>query len=85
MAQSTQQKKRIMKKKYIAIALTAFLLAAATSATAQFLPPPKPGPGGPANTPIDGGVVALAVAGAAYGYKKLKKNKQAAEDQQEYL
>lgn len=40
---------------------------------------PGSGPGGfddePQDVPLDGGIVLLAAAGAAYGYKKWKKNK----------
>jgi opacity protein-like surface antigen len=67
-----------MKKNTISIALFALLLAASVSATAQVLPPPPPNQGNsgqPADAPIDGGAIALAVAGAAYGYKKMKAHK----------
>lgn len=57
-----------MKKLYATIA---FLLGAMIMLYAQ--PGPGPGGGGPPPVPIDGGLAFLAAAGAALGYKKLKK------------
>jgi hypothetical protein len=37
----------------------------------QFVPPPPPPP--PPGLPIDGGLLILAIMGAVYGAKKLKK------------
>ena len=37
--------------------------------------PPPPPPAGPVQTPLDGGIILLAVAGAAYGAKKVYNNK----------
>jgi hypothetical protein len=56
----------------IAVAITFSLTIAANA---------QPGSGGggfqdePQDTPIDGGIVLLAAAGAAYGYKKLLKTR----------
>jgi hypothetical protein len=45
------------------------------TAYSQIPPPPPPGP--PTQTPLDGGVIVLAVAGAAYGAKKVYNKKKA--------
>lgn len=59
-------------KKIIAIA--AILVSVTLTVNAQ---PGGGGTGGfddePQDVPVDGGIVLLAAAGAAYGYKKLKK------------
>jgi hypothetical protein len=49
-----------------------FLLAVMLTATAfgQFIPPPPPPPPG---LPVDGGIIVLALIGALYGVKKLRK------------
>ena len=39
------------------------------------IPPPPPPAGPPVQTPLDGGVILLAVAGAAYGAKKVYNKK----------
>lgn len=55
------------------ILAVAIVVAVSFAAQAQ----PGSGPGGfddePQDVPVDGGIVLLAAAGAAYGYKKLKK------------
>jgi len=50
-----------------------FLLAVLLTATVfgQFVPPPPPPP--PPGLPVDGGVIVLALIGALYGAKKLRK------------
>jgi len=50
-----------------------FLLAvlSATVSFGQFIPPPPPPP--PPGLPIDGGIFILAIVGAIYGIKKLRK------------
>lgn len=57
----------------LTLSLTAFIIVSSTQAFAQcdpFLDPFCTEP-----IPLDGGVVALLAAGAAYGYKKIKDNK----------
>ena len=39
------------------------------------IPPPPPPAGPPTQAPLDGGIVLLAVAGAAYGAKKVYNKK----------
>ncbi len=61
-----------MKRKSINFLLIALFLLISNSGFSQIVPPApnqRPGPG----LPIDGGVVVLLVAGAAYGIKKLRK------------
>ena len=41
---------------------------------AQDVPPPML-PGGPAQTPVDGGLLALGAAGAGYAVKKFRENR----------
>ncbi len=61
-----------MAKKYSKAILLILLIVFAQSAFAQGPPPPPP----PIDTPIDGGVLALLFAGAAYAIKKIReKNK----------
>ena len=60
-----------MAKKYSKAILLILLIVFANSTFAQGPPPPPP-----PITPIDGGVVALFLAGAAYAIKKIRdKNK----------
>jgi len=51
------------------IFLLAVLLTTATFG--QFIPPPPPPP--PPGLPIDGGIFILAIIGAIYGVKKIRK------------
>ncbi|PIR14580.1 MAG: hypothetical protein COS42_08585 [Flavobacteriales bacterium CG03_land_8_20_14_0_80_35_15] len=48
-----------------------FIMLFASAAFGQFIPPPPPPP--PPGFPIDGGLFILAIAGAYYGAKKIKK------------
>lgn len=59
-----------MTNKYlIMLVLTVALVAGSTVAFCQ--PPPAPPPAPPGSVPIDGGVLALLVAGVAFGARKL--------------
>ena len=61
-----------MAKKYSKAILLIFLIVFANSAFSQGPPPPPP----PNDTPIDGGIIALFIAGIAYAIKKIRdKNK----------
>ena len=52
------------------VAIGAFVLGIGLVADAQLPPPPTP-TAPPTQVPIDGGIVILAAAGAAYGAKKI--------------
>lgn len=59
--------------------ITKILIAVAITVSLTIAANAQPGSGGggfddePQDVPVDGGIALLAVAGAAYGYKKLKK------------
>ncbi len=56
-----------------------YIMVLAIATAISFAAQAQPGSGGggfddePQDVPVDGGIVLLAAAGAAYGYKKLKK------------
>jgi len=61
-------------KYFLTLILAGFLLfVVQQSATAQAPPPP---PGKPQQTPVDGGLAILAVAGGGYAIKKLREKNQ---------
>lgn len=64
----TQNEATIMKR--TVASLTVFFALGLGSALAQLPPPPTP-TAPPTQVPIDGGVLLLAAAGAAYGAKKI--------------
>ncbi|MFZ4797670.1 MAG: PID-CTERM protein-sorting domain-containing protein [Bacteroidia bacterium] len=61
--------------------ITKIIMAVAIVVAVSFAAKAQPGSGGtgggfddePQDVPVDGGIILLAAAGAAYGYKKLKK------------
>jgi hypothetical protein len=59
--------------------ISKLIMAVAIVVAVSFAANAQPGSGGggfddePQDVPVDGGIVLLAAAGAAYGYKKLKK------------
>ena len=59
--------------------ITKIIIAVAISVSLALTANAQPGSGGfddePQDVPVDGGIILLAAAGAAYGYKKLKAKK----------
>lgn len=64
-------KNRIMTRKNLKATLLIFLMIFANSVFAQGPPPPPP----PIETPIDGGILALVIAGIAYAVKVIRDKK----------
>ena len=62
-----------MKKRVLITTIVCFLCTS-VSLMGQYNPPPPPQVDPPI-TPIDGGIIALLVAGGAMGYKKLKEKR----------
>jgi hypothetical protein len=68
----------------IVILSTIMIMCVSYASFAQGTPPPPMLPGGPDQTPVDGGLLALGAAGAGYAIKKLRDHRSNLTDRTEH-
>ena len=68
----------------IVILSTIMIMCVSYASFAQGNPPPPLLPGGPTQTPVDGGLLALGAAGAGYAIKKLRDRRSKLTDRTEH-